>query len=257
MPFDTAAPGVDYPSTLSELDTMLATPQQCRAYVAHVRWFHGFTCPVCGHHRAWTQQQAWRCCRCHRVTSLTAGTILQGTRKPLRLWLQAMWIVASQKTGASAAGLQRVLGLRSYETAWTWMHKLRRAMHQDATLEGAVSVHRLEIIGERVLVAVEEGYHPRCRMTCQDVESYALLDPAGFISPSPRQALRVGRQVERWLAETPRGAVRAKHLQAYLDEFVFRFERRHIRSPGLLFFHLLVSCLTTKGSTVASRQASR
>ena len=39
-----------------------------------------------------------------------------------------MWYVTSQKNGASALGLQRVLGLGSYETAWTWLHKLRRAM---------------------------------------------------------------------------------------------------------------------------------
>ena len=44
------------------------------------------------------------------------------------MWFRAMWYVTSQKNGASALGLQRVLGLSSYETAWTWLHKLRRAM---------------------------------------------------------------------------------------------------------------------------------
>jgi len=39
-----------------------------------------------------------------------------------------MWFVTSQKNGASALGLQRVLGLGSYRTAWSWLHKLRRAM---------------------------------------------------------------------------------------------------------------------------------
>ena len=42
--------------------------------------------------------------------------------------VSAMWAVTSQKNGASAIGLQRVLGLGSYDTAWTWLHKLRRAM---------------------------------------------------------------------------------------------------------------------------------
>ena len=36
--------------------------------------------------------------------------------------------MTSQKHGASALGLQRMLGLGSYQTAWTWLHKLRRAM---------------------------------------------------------------------------------------------------------------------------------
>jgi transposase-like protein len=44
------------------------------------------------------------------------------------MWFRAMWYVTSQKNGASALGIQRVLGLRSYQTAWTWLHKLRRAM---------------------------------------------------------------------------------------------------------------------------------
>ncbi len=70
----------------------------------------------------------YQCRRCRRQTSATAGTIFQDTRKPLVMWFRAMWYVTSQKNGASALGLQRVLGLGSYETAWTWLHKLRRAM---------------------------------------------------------------------------------------------------------------------------------
>lgn len=70
----------------------------------------------------------FRCHGCRRQTSATAGTIFQDTRKPLVMWFRAMWYVTSQKNGASALGLQRVLGLGSYETGWTWLHKLRRAM---------------------------------------------------------------------------------------------------------------------------------
>jgi len=70
----------------------------------------------------------FRCRVCDGETSLTAGTVFQDTRKPLRTWFLAMWFITSQKNGISALGLQRVLGLGSYETAWTWMHKLRRAM---------------------------------------------------------------------------------------------------------------------------------
>jgi transposase-like protein len=58
----------------------------------------------------------------------TAGTVFQGTRKPLKMWFRATWYVTSQKNGASALGLQRVLGLGSYQTAWAWLHKLRHAM---------------------------------------------------------------------------------------------------------------------------------
>ena len=50
------------------------------------------------------------------------------TRTPLSTWFAAVWFITSQKNGVSALGLQRVLGFGSYETAWAWMHKLRRAM---------------------------------------------------------------------------------------------------------------------------------
>ena len=59
---------------------------------------------------------------------MTAGTIFQDTHKPLILWFRAVWSVTGPKIGASALGVQRVLGLGSYQTAWTWLHKLRRAM---------------------------------------------------------------------------------------------------------------------------------
>ena len=70
----------------------------------------------------------FHCAACGRQISVTAGTIFQGTRKPLAMWFRAMWWVTSQKNGASAKGLQQSLGLGSDETAWTWLHKLRRAM---------------------------------------------------------------------------------------------------------------------------------
>jgi hypothetical protein len=65
---------------------------------------------------------------CEYQVSLTAGTIFQDTRKPLTLWFRAIWWVTAQKNGTSGLGLQRILGLSSYVTAWTWLHKLRRTM---------------------------------------------------------------------------------------------------------------------------------
>jgi transposase-like protein len=69
-----------------------------------------------------------KCAVCRRETSVTAGTIFHGSRLPLRGWLAAIWYVVDQKNGVSALGLQRVLGFGSYQTAWAWLHKLRRAM---------------------------------------------------------------------------------------------------------------------------------
>ena len=122
--------GTDYPRTFQEMEQWFRDDAACREYIRHLRWPSGFICPHCGvSGEPWTMSdQLLRCRNCHARTSLTAGTIFEGTRKPLRTWFMAMWFLTSQKNGVSALGLQRVLGLGSYETAWTWLHKLRRAM---------------------------------------------------------------------------------------------------------------------------------
>jgi len=93
----------------------------------------------------------FRCVACDYKTSVTAGTIFERTRKPLVTWFRAIWLVTSQKNGASAKGVQRVLGLGSYETAWTWLHKLRRAMVRPGrdSLPGTVDVDETYVGGER------------------------------------------------------------------------------------------------------------
>src|SRR5271165_3041463 len=112
-----------------ELEARFSTEAACREYLAQLRWPEGFLCPHCGGGKAWPVRGVLlECSACGAQTSVTAGTIFQDTRTPLPVWFRAMWWVTTQKNGASALGLQRVLGLKSYETAWTWLHKFRRAM---------------------------------------------------------------------------------------------------------------------------------
>jgi hypothetical protein len=119
----------DYPKTILEFEQRFATDAACRAYLMALRWPEGFVCPRCGGCKAWpTVHDRWVCAACRHQATVTAGTIFQDPRQPLRLWFRAMWYVTSQKNGASALGLQRVLGLGGYLTAWSWLHKLRRAM---------------------------------------------------------------------------------------------------------------------------------
>jgi len=158
----------DYPTTLLEFEDRFATEAACREYLEKLRWSFGFRCPSCAGQRGWrTQRGQWFCATCKRQTSVTAGTLFEGTRKPLRLWFRVVWHVTSQKTGVSALGLQRVLGLRRYETAWTWLHKLRRAMVRPGRdrLFGEVEVDETFIggveagggrrhVGKKALVAI-------------------------------------------------------------------------------------------------------
>jgi hypothetical protein len=119
----------DYPRTILELEERFATEEACRDYLLRLRWPEGFVCPRCGARGGWPATRGRIVCQaCRHQASVTAGTIFQDTHKPLRLWFRAIWQVTSQKNGASAVNVQQVLGLGSYATAWTWLHKLRRAM---------------------------------------------------------------------------------------------------------------------------------
>lgn len=122
--------GIDYPRTFDEFEVFFRDEAHCRNYIAKVRWPGSYLCPHCGSDkRPWkTGRGNFRCQSCDREVSITAGTLFEGTKFPLKTWFLAIWFVTSQKQGANALGLQRVLGLGSYQTAWTWLQKLRRAM---------------------------------------------------------------------------------------------------------------------------------
>jgi len=178
--------GMDYPRTLQEFDEWFASEAACIEYLQRIRWVDGFRCPHCGGTSAWpTVRGQFRCVQCQRQTSITAGTVFEGTRKPLRTWFLAMWYMTNQKPGVSALGLQRVLGL---------------------------------------------GYdHRPQKLSPGD-------DPAHVVMP---RVHRVAALLDRWWLGTHQGAIRPKHLDYYLDEFTFRFNRRQSRARGLLFYRLL------------------
>jgi len=133
----------DYPRTLLELERRFSTEQACREYLFDLRWPGGFRCPRCEAGKSWALQSGRvQCAGCGYQVSTTAGTVFQNTRTPLTVWFRAMWLLISQKNGVSAVALQRALGWGSYQTAWTCLHKLRRAMVRPGheRLSGAVEV---------------------------------------------------------------------------------------------------------------------
>lgn len=285
----------DYPGTLMEFERRFSTEEACREYLFRLRWPGGFSCPRCGHVKAWPMKGALlRCVRCDYKASVIAGTVFQGTRKPLTLWFRAIWWVTSQKNGASALGLQRVLGLGSYETAWTWLHKLRSAMVRPGRdrLSGRVEVDETYVGGEEegtsgreiaakalvVIAAQEDGRGiGRIRMrripeaSARKLQSFiaGAIEPGSVVhtdgwsgyrgleaegyahevtilankKESPSELLprvhRVASLLKRWLMGTHQGAVSNEHLDCYLDEFTFRFNRRRSRRRGKLFYRLV------------------
>lgn len=295
-------PGVDYPRTLIEFEECFSSEEACLQYLCRLRWRYGFRCPGCGGEKAWhTNRGELRCAACQRQTSPTSGTIFQGTTKPLRLWFHAMWHLTNQKFGASALGLQRVLGFGSYQTAWAWLHKMRRTMIRpdrdklrglvevDETYIGgleegvhgrhtekraivviAVEIHvpkgfgrvrlgRVPDVREESLVPfVREAVEPGSVVHTDGWKGYNDLPKWGYIhkktilssSPEPAHVVmpgvhRIAALLKRWLLGTHQGSVSARHLDYYLDEYTFRFNRRTSRSRGLLFYRLLEQAVQT------------
>lgn len=296
--------GVDYPSDLSQFDRFFPDDAACIAFLGRLRWPGGFVCPRCQRlGEAWRMADGLLRCRdCELETSVTAGTIFEGTRKPLKLWFIAAWEIAGHKYGANALNVQRMLGLKSYTTAWAWLHKFRRAMVRPDRdrLNGIVEVDEAYVGGEEeggrgrhtkskaiVAIAVEivdERRLGRVRMrrvptveavslapfVAQAVEpgasvltdgwsAYRGLSHLGYdhvvinqsASPYPAHVLmpavhRVASLLKRWLLGTYQGGVSQEHLDYYLDEFTFRFNRRRSRSRGLLFYRLLEGAVHTE-----------
>ena len=103
-----------YPRTVLEFRDWFADDAACRDYLGRLRWPEGFRCPICRGADHWVTARGLHHCRgCGRQTSVTAGTLFADTHLPLRLWFEALWHVTSQKSGASALGLQRLLELGS------------------------------------------------------------------------------------------------------------------------------------------------
>lgn len=161
-----------YPLNVIEFQEMFPTDQACFEYLCLVKWPEGFICVSCGHTEYWRMKPYMvRCKKCRKKISITAGTIFQDLHIPLHVVFQAMWYMVCQKQGVSALGLQSILGVGSYRTAWSWLHKLRTAMVRPGRdrLSGTVEVDETLIGGERagkrgrgaqgkelVLIAAEE-----------------------------------------------------------------------------------------------------
>lgn len=281
----------DFPRTLLELEKRYSSEEACVEYLARLRWPSGWVCPRCAGNDAWSvRRNRWRCDHCRYEMSVTAGTIFQDSHLPLTVWFRAMWQMTRQKNGISALGLQRVLGLGSYKTAWAMLHKLRRATVRPGRdrLDGIVEVdetywggeetgaigRRTELKALIIVAAQEDGKGiGRIRLRCIPDVTRASLH--GFIAPAivPGSTVRTDglpaylgmngyvhdRQIQRhqtegehllpcvhrvisllkrWMLDTHQGAIGQGHLDDYLDEFTFRFNRRTSKSRGKLFFRL-------------------
>lgn len=276
-----------------EFQRAFASEQSCRDYLHRLRWPDGVRCPRCNGNKVWAMRGGlhW-CAACDYKISVTAGTIFQSTRKPLQFWFQAMWQVTNQKHGVSAVGLQRALGVGSYHTAWTCLHKLRRAMvrpgrdrlagtvevdesfyggpepgkrgrgaggkalifiaaQRDRNHVGRIRLRRIkDASADHLESAVRETIEPGSVIHTDGWRGYAGLKGMGFKHEVIRSSPSVGENLlpsvnkvvsllKRWLLGTHQGRIEPSHLDYYLDEFTFRFNRRTSQSRGMLFYRLV------------------
>ena len=285
----------DYPGTLLEFEDWFRTEEACRAYLVKLRWPDGFRCRRCGHGEAWKTSRGLLHCRsCRADVSVLAGTIFHRSHISLRLWFRAMWWITNQKSGVSALGLQRTLGLGSYKTAWACLHKLRRAMVRpgreqltdkvevDESIVGGVDpgggrrhlgdtkalvIVATEVRGQgfgrirlqripdasadSLLGFVKGAVAPGAVVITDGWEGYSGLKEAGY-THRPRVVLGSGKTgstllprvhrvfalLKRWLLGIHQGRVSREQLEHYLDEYTFRFNRRHSHYRGMLFYRL-------------------
>ena len=143
-----------YPKHFQEFLAQFRNEEDCWNYIFEIRWPNGFICPKCSASKKYwlTEQKLIHCSSCGHQASVTSGTIFHGTRKPLLLWFHIMWWVVTQKTGASANNLMDFMGFGSYETAWAWLQKLRRAMVRPERdlLSGEIEVDKTFIGGKEI-----------------------------------------------------------------------------------------------------------
>lgn len=285
----------EHPRTLREFEANFSTDSACRDYLFQLRWPGGFVCPRCGKHGGWMAKSGRMICRgCRSGTTVTAGTIFQDSHQPLTVWFRAMWWMTNQKTGLSGLGLQRLLGLGSYRTAWMMLHKLRSAMVRPGRdrLTGTIEVDEAYVGGLEeglrgrgtekkavmVVAAQEDGQgigrirmahvgdasaaslhsflevsvEPGSTVHTDDWRGYRGVQAKGYrhivtpIKKSGKPAHEILPRVhkvvslfKRWLLGTHQGAISHEHLGSYLNEFVFRFNRRTSAHRGKLFLRLV------------------
>ena len=277
----------DFPRSLLEFQQRFPDEAACAAYLAAARWPTGFVCPSCGSERSWAlDTKAWthECAACGKQTSVTAGTVMHGSKLALTVWFWAAYLMATHSNGISALQIQKQLGLGSYKTAWLLCAKLRRAMvapgrqplaglvevdetelpcrskddpvtggggrcHQGKILlAGAVEVQgdrpgriRLSVIADfsakSLHAFLNRAVAPGSTVKTDGWAGYPgapeVIHQPHVIGPMAAHVIlpwahRIFANLKTWALGVYHG-LRRPHIQAYLDEFVFRFNRRQTR----------------------------
>ena len=268
----------DFPKTATEFEARFATEEDCRAYWIEARWGGEPACARCNSTRVWTIREGttFECADCGHQTSLTSGTLLEKTRKPLKMWFRAIFEIldaahrhlgqrsaahhglrllqdgvelaaqAQGRDGASRSGAARPFraGRRDARRGQGLTHKELILVAAEA--DGRVRLAHAETNDEGTLKSFAAS---QIALDTQVVTDGLASYNSDSLGERPHQAIVQTKQerresdalqgchwttslLKRWLLGTHAGAVRPKHLQAYLDEFAFRHNRRKTVGVG-------------------------
>ena len=289
------------------------TEEDCIRYLASIRWPDGFVCPKCGNNQYWIgNRNQFICASCRNQFKVQSGTVMQDSKLPIRIWLSAMWFFATFKNGVSAKSLQENLGINSYRSAWSLLHKLRIAMirSEREPLSGIVEIDEGYIGGlgeggkrgrgsekkQMVAVAIQlekivtdkphdslrnyrlvkirakciengskEEWHPFIKENIapgstliRDAwKGYSGIEEYGYNSEIFKTSKATTQEtmlphvhlaislIKRWILGTYQGSIDEDHLQTYLEEYTFRFNRKASHNRGWLFYRLSQGAMST------------
>lgn len=299
---------IPFPESFLEFQRWFSSEEACVDYLYLSRWPDGFVCPKCESRREPYRIEGYRrfeCADCTHQTSVTAGTVMHGTRMPLQVWFNGAYLVTTHTPGFSALQFQRQLGLKTYETAFQMLHKLRAAMvrpdrdriHGDVEVDetfvgakkpgkrgrgaagkvmvaGAVEVlerdERKERVGRLRLQVVDDGsadslvgfvlsnVQAGSAVRTDGLLSYNELAKKGYSykTVQSRELEHIHKtfgNLKTWIEGTHHG-VSKKHMQAYMNEFVFRHNRR--RTPMAAFQTILGLAARCESITYADLYAA-
>lgn len=291
-------------SVLSLYDFLNRFPSEedCFHYLIEKRWPDGFRCPKCGNRESYfiEKHRLFQCTMCRHQTSVTAGTVFNRLRHPLLTLFWAVYLIATSKKGISAMELKRKLSIRSYQTAWLLLHKIRSAMasSQMFPLTGDAEADETYVGGRHpgkrgrgaegkipVAAVVETNKKNMGRAYLETIESVSAYNLTSFLSRNLTPGVKVTTDgyksygfLSEYFCHVPRiksflndddvlpkvhilianlkmwlrgtyNCLPSKHLQRYLDEFIFRFNRRW--NLDTIFDKLLVRCIDTPSITYA------
>ncbi|HWY11773.1 MAG TPA: IS1595 family transposase [Bacteroidia bacterium] len=262
-------------TNLISLLTYFKDEQVCREYLAQMRWSGLPVCPYseCGHDKVFTYAngKVYKCAKCKKQFSVRVGTIFEDSKIPLQKWFAAIYLITSHKKGISSLQLHRDLGV-TQKTAWFLLHRVRTSLglnignekftgtcEADETFIGGKNKNRHaskkvkdsqgRSFKDKSPVAgiIERGGELRAKMvpdtTGFNLKSFICKNIA-FGSP-----IHTDEWWEGFWSLLKRGVVGIyhsmsdKHLQKYIDEFVFRYNSREFSEADR--FDLMLNNIAT------------